>query len=64
VDNRLQNVVGEELNEAEATAIACGYILREVTKDGIDLAVTCEFDPLRINVATENGVVVSICSIG
>jgi len=57
-------LVGKELYLAESTATQQGYTLREVQKDGIHLAVTCEFDQERINVATENGIVTSVCSIG
>jgi hypothetical protein len=57
-------VVGGPLEEAEAEAEARGCSVREVRRDGEDLAATQDFRPDRANVATREGDVVRILSIG
>jgi hypothetical protein len=57
-------VVGESLAEAERAARREGCSVREVKRDGKGLAVTDDFRPDRVNVATEGGEVTGIVSIG
>jgi hypothetical protein len=57
-------IVGESLQGAERAAQAEGCSVREVERDGESLAVTEDFRPDRVNVATENGEVTRIVSLG
>ena len=54
------------LGEADATvaAQANGWTLRVVQRDGVDLAVTADFSPSRVNVAVAAGTVVAVQSFG
>jgi hypothetical protein len=56
--------IGESLSAASDAASAAGCEIREVVKDGEQLAATQDFRPDRVNVATENGQVTKIVSIG
>jgi hypothetical protein len=57
-------IVGGSLSEAEAAAEAEGCSVREVIRDGEGLAVTDDFRPDRVNVATRAGRVSRIVSLG
>lgn len=57
-------IVGGSLQGAERAAQAEGCSVREVERDGEGLAVTEDFRPDRVNVATENGEVTRIVSLG
>jgi hypothetical protein len=57
-------VVGEPLAAAEAEAGIEGCSVREVIRDGEGLAVTEDYRPDRVNVATRDGDVTRIVSIG
>jgi len=59
-----KDILGKEFNKAENAVQKQGYTLREVQKDGFHLAVDCMYDPTRVNVVTDNGVVTSVCNIG
>ena len=54
------------LTEEAASVLAAenGWTLRVVRVDGEDLAVTEDWSPTRVNVATEAGVVVAVVNIG
>jgi hypothetical protein len=41
-----------------------GILIRAVNVDGKEVPVTCDMRRDRINVAVENGVIISICSHG
>lgn len=57
-------IVGESLAEAERAAQREGCSVREVQRDGEGLAVTDDYRPDRVNVATEDGEVTRIVSLG
>lgn len=57
-------IVGESLQQAERAARERGCTVREVERDGEGLAVTEDYRPDRVNVATEDGDVTQIVSLG
>lgn len=56
--------VGNPLGEAEEAARAKGCEIRVVIRDGESLAVTEDFRPDRVNVATEDEIITEIVSLG
>jgi len=52
--------LGRFSNQAEAK----GYIVRVVSQDGVDLSVTADLRPNRVNVGVEKGTVVELRFIG
>lgn len=57
-------VVGYCVVAAQELAKTFGYEVRVVRQDGVDLAITADLNPNRINVVVENGAVASVLDIG
>lgn len=59
-------IVGMCVDDARAfvEGYADGASLRVVREDGVDLAVTADFNESRVNVAVENGVITEVLSLG
>ena len=49
---------------AQELAKTFGYEVRVVRQDGVDLPITADLNPNRINVAVDNGAVSSVVDIG
>lgn len=60
----VQWYVGLCVADAKAAAETVGYTFRIVRENGVDLAVTMDYQGWRVNVAVENGIVTEIVSIG
>ena len=58
-----ETIVGQALPAASAAAEARGCTVREAIRDGEHLALTSDFVPDRVNVATEDGTVIGIAGI-
>ena len=58
------SLVGLCLADATATAEANGFTVRVVRQDGVDLAVTADFQPQRMNVVVEQAIVTEVQSLG
>jgi hypothetical protein len=63
VDDSL-GLIGLTVDEASTTAGAAGYSVRVVEIDGEPQAVTEDYSPTRINVATVDGLITAILSLG
>lgn len=50
-------IVGLPLNEAEELANAGGFSIRVMCEDGEHLFGTCDYDTQRINVSTQDGII-------
>ena len=57
-------LIGLELEDARRVAREHNFVVRNVIVDGESRVVTADFRPLRINVATDHGVVVDAFSDG
>ena len=59
-------IVGMCVDDAAAfiTGYTPGASLRVVRENGVDLAVTADFNELRVNVAVEDGVITDVISLG
>ena len=57
-------VVGLTVDEATKVLAERGLTLRVAREDGEDLAVTMDFVETRVNVATEDGVITEVLSVG
>lgn len=64
VETAAELVVGTSEAEAEAAVTDRGWGFRVVRRDGVDLPVTADFRPNRVNVDVADGVVVAVISIG
>lgn len=64
IEQIADTVIGYCLTDAQKLAEIFGYTVRVAREDGVDLAVTADFSETRINVATENGAVTEVLSIG
>lgn len=58
------DLIGLSLQDAVAKAGENGFTIRTRTKDGQPMMGTCDYQTHRINVATQDGKVVSIQGIG
>jgi hypothetical protein len=57
-------VVGLTVDEASKLAEASGWTVRVAREDGVDLALTMDYNETRLNVVVEAGVVTEVVSIG
>jgi len=57
-------LVGFTVKEAQSIVVKYDYSLRIVKEDGIDFAMTAEYDPMRINIGIENDMVDEVFSVG
>lgn len=64
VEADTSGVEGVGVPEATAVLESRGLSLRVVREDGVDLAVTADFSPSRVNVAVDAGIVTGVVSIG
>ena len=56
-------LVGLSEQEAQKVAESLGWTVRVGRRDGVDLMLTQEFNPSRVNVAVEKGIVTGVLSI-
>ena len=57
-------IVGYCLDAAQELAKSFGYEVRVVRQDGVDLPITDDLVPTRINVEVDNDAVTAVVSIG
>lgn len=53
-------LVGKGVNEVKGYAESAGLIARIVNVDNIPMVLTCEYNPSRLNLTVENGIVTEI----
>ena len=53
-------LVGKSVNEVKGYAESAGLIARIVNVDNIPMVLTCEYNPSRLNLTVENGIVTEI----
>ena len=59
-----QSIVGLTVDEATKVATESGWTVRVAREDGADLAVTMDYNPARLNVAVEAGVITEVLNVG
>lgn len=64
IETLKNELVGMSLDNAKIYAGLDGFEIRESIRDGEKLMLTMEYDLGRINVETENGVVIGVNGIG
>ena len=53
-------LVGKGVNEVKEYAESAGLIARIVNVDNIPMVLTCDYNPSRLNLTVENGIVTEI----
>ncbi len=64
IEQIAEAVVGYCVDAAQELAKTFGYEVRVVRQDGVDLVITADSNPNRINVEVDNGAVSSVIDIG
>ncbi|MFN8022896.1 MAG: hypothetical protein U0Q03_15320 [Acidimicrobiales bacterium] len=58
------SIIGLTVDEATKVATEAGWSVRVAREDGVDLAVTMDYVPTRLNVAVEAGVITEVRNVG
>lgn len=53
-------LVGKSVNEVKGYAESAGLLTRIVNVDNIPMVLTCDYNPSRLNLTVENGIVTEI----
>jgi hypothetical protein len=64
IDKVKKLIVGKKVRDANKILKGFGFIMRAPVRDGVEFTITADFRPNRVNVSTENGIVVDILRFG